>query len=124
MTTSLEALGREPGRAVVMDGTAGSEIIGLVSTTDLSRALQNSTREGRPPGSRRRTGRLISLTVTVVTLLAVAAIYYPPFAVVEPGEIGVGSERVGLAAAGGAGDGRVEVSRRPSSRLASTWRVV
>lgn len=86
MIASLEALGREPGRAVVVNGGADSEIIGLVSTTDLTRALQSSTRPGGSAGPRRRAGVLISLIVTLMALAVVAAFYYPPFVVVEPGE--------------------------------------
>ena len=46
----VATLDREPGRAVVLGGPLGDELLGLVSTSDLQRVLEAS--------QRRRGGRM------------------------------------------------------------------
>jgi CBS domain-containing protein len=40
LVDAIRAVQREPGRAVVLDGGTGQEIVGLLSITDLNRALE------------------------------------------------------------------------------------
>jgi len=47
VTDVVPYLSRDPGRAVVLDGTDGSVVVGIISETDLSRALAVSGFRGR-----------------------------------------------------------------------------
>jgi PDZ domain-containing protein len=83
---SLEALQREPGRAVVLDGASGHEVVGILSTTDVAHALEVAPRRGRPPASRRRGTFAIWLGVALAFVLAAGLLYHPPYVVLSPGE--------------------------------------
>lgn len=80
---AARVLSREPGRAVVR-GEGGQEVAGLLSTTDLSRALEvaPSRRRNLP---RSRAGSGIALLVAVGVVVLAAAVYHPPFVVLAPG---------------------------------------
>ena len=81
---AARTLSSEPGRAVVMDALTGRQIVGLVSVTDLSHALEAATPRTRSrPRSRAGTG--IGLVVAVAVVAVAAAVYHPPFVVVAPG---------------------------------------
>ncbi|MGZ4459097.1 MAG: site-2 protease family protein [Nocardioides sp.] len=77
-------LSQEPGRAVVRENATGP-VVGLLSVTDLSRALEAAPR--RPAGTRRsRAAAALGLLAAAAAVLAAAAIYHPPFVVISPGE--------------------------------------
>jgi PDZ domain-containing protein len=83
---ALETLQQGPGRAVVLNGGNGEDVVGVLDVSDLERALQ-----GMPPGPpppRRRAGGLLGiwLVVAVVFAVALAALYHPPYVVVSPGD--------------------------------------
>lgn len=81
---AARAVSGEPGRAVVMEGPTDQDIVGLLSTTDLSRALEVAPSRG-VRGRRSRVGTGIGLVAALVVVLVAAAIYHPPFVVLEPG---------------------------------------
>lgn len=81
---AVPMLGRDPGRAVVTDPANDHAVIGLLSATDLTRALETAP----PRGTRRprsRVGLVIASAAALVVVLAAAAIYHPPYVVVAPG---------------------------------------
>jgi PDZ domain-containing secreted protein/Zn-dependent protease/CBS domain-containing protein len=82
MSSVFETLTREPGRALVLE--APGRVIGLVSASDLSRVLQNAPPEAtRMPHQR---GVFLAVLVSLqIVLVGVAALYHPPYVVVEPG---------------------------------------
>ena len=81
---AAQVLSREPGRAIVRENVTGT-IVGLLSTTDLSRALEAAPR--RLAGTRgSRTAAALGLLAAAAVVLAAAAIYHPPFVVISPGE--------------------------------------
>jgi PDZ domain-containing secreted protein/Zn-dependent protease/CBS domain-containing protein len=81
---AARVLAKEPGRAVVREYTAGP-VVGLLSSTDLSRALDAAAR--RPARARRsRTAAVLGFLASAAVLLAGAVIYHPPFVVLSPGE--------------------------------------
>ncbi|QNN52797.1 site-2 protease family protein [Nocardioides mesophilus] len=53
VTTAARTLGREPGRAIVLSDGAGREVVGLVSTSDLSRAVATPPRGRARPRAHR-----------------------------------------------------------------------
>lgn len=81
---AVRVLGREPGRAVVREHANG-RIVGLVSVTDLSRALEAAPRRPRARG-RSRASAALALLASAAVVLAAAAFYHPPFVVLSPGE--------------------------------------
>ena len=83
---SLDTLQREPGRAVVLDGAGGDEVVGILSTTDVAHALDVAARRGRPPAARRRSTFAIWLGVALAFLVAAGLLYHPPYVVISPGE--------------------------------------
>ena len=81
---AANVLTKEPGRAIVRESTTGP-VVGLLSSTDLSRAVDAAPK--RPAAARRsRTAAVLGLLASAAVLLAGAAIYHPPFVVVSPGE--------------------------------------
>jgi PDZ domain-containing secreted protein/Zn-dependent protease len=86
MLASLDALQREPRRAVVLDGARGDEVVGILSTTDVEHALEVAPRRGKPPVSRRRGTFAIWLGVALAFLVAAGLLYHPPYVVISPGE--------------------------------------
>jgi PDZ domain-containing secreted protein/Zn-dependent protease/CBS domain-containing protein len=84
MSAVLDVLAREPGRALVLEAPSSDTVIGLVSASDLSRVLQNAPPEvAQVP--RQRGGFLALLVSLLIVLVGVAALYHPPFVVIEPG---------------------------------------
>jgi Lon-like protease len=83
---SLDTLHREPGRAVVLDGEGGDEVVGIVSRTDLAHALDVAPRRSTPPASHRRGTFAIWLGVALAFLAAAGLLYHPPYVVISPGE--------------------------------------
>jgi PDZ domain-containing secreted protein/Zn-dependent protease/CBS domain-containing protein len=84
---TLETLQREPGRAVVLDGDGGREVVGLLSTSDLAHALEVAPRRQTPAPGRRGQGTLgIWVVVALMFTVVAAALYHPPYVVVSPGE--------------------------------------
>lgn len=83
---TLETLQREPGRAVVLDGDGGREVVGLVSISDLAHALEVAPRRQQPAPARRPGTFGIWLVVGLIFTVAAAALYHLPFVVVSPGE--------------------------------------
>ena len=82
MSSVLDVLTREPGRALVLEEP--DRVLGLVSASDLSRVLQNAPPEvARVP--RQRGGFLALLVSLLIVLGGVAALYHPPYVVIEPG---------------------------------------
>lgn len=83
---TLETLQREPGRAVVLDGDGGGEVVGLLSTSDLAHALEVAPRRRKPAPARRRGTFGIWLVVGLSFAVVAAALYHPPYVVVSPGD--------------------------------------
>ncbi len=82
MSSVLDVLTREPGRGLVLEEP--DRVLGLVSASDLSRVLQNAPPEvARVP--RQRGGFLALLVSLLIVLGGVAALYHPPYVVIEPG---------------------------------------
>ncbi len=86
MLASLDTLQREPGRAVVLDGDTGNELVGILSTTDVTHAYEVGPKRRRPPAGHRRSLFAIALCVAFAFLVAAAALYHPPYVVVSPGQ--------------------------------------
>jgi PDZ domain-containing protein len=80
---AAQLLSQEPGRAIVRENATGP-VVGLLSATDLSRALESAPRR-RPAGRRSRTGAALGLVAAVAVVLTAATIYHPPFVVIAPG---------------------------------------
>jgi PDZ domain-containing secreted protein/Zn-dependent protease len=80
----VRRLTEEPGRAVVMGGPDGAELVGLLSSTDLSRALEAAPLRtgGRQPS---RAGAVVGAVVAAAVVLVAAVLYHPPYVVVAPG---------------------------------------
>lgn len=83
---SLEVLGRESGRAIVLDGAGGDELVGMLSSTDLTRALDAAPLREQPPPPRRRAGLAAWLVVGLAMAIAAGALYHPPYVVIAPGD--------------------------------------
>jgi PDZ domain-containing secreted protein/Zn-dependent protease/CBS domain-containing protein len=77
----LETIRSGPGRAVVVEG---DQVIGLVSVSDIARALEFQQIR-RPERQARPAGVLVWVVVWLVIALALAAFYRPPLAVLAPG---------------------------------------
>lgn len=83
--SALDVLGREPGRAVVLD-TGSQGVVGVLSRSDISHALRVDSLRLGTSGTRSRPRLLgVVLMVGLVCALAAAALYHPPFVVVSPG---------------------------------------
>lgn len=83
MLDALEAVRSGPGRAVVLEG---DRITGIVSASDVGRALELEQARGPvAEPSARRAGPLVWVVVTLAIVTAAAAFYHPPIAVLEPG---------------------------------------
>ena len=81
---AAQLLSQEPGRAIVRENDTGP-VVGLLSETDLSRALEAAPT--RFAGRRRsRTAAALGLLAAAAVVLAAAVIYHPPFVVISPGE--------------------------------------
>lgn len=70
------------GRALVTDA---GRLVGVLSGTDVVRALEVEAVR-RPPEPARRAGLLIWVAVATLILGAGAALYHPPYVVIAPGE--------------------------------------
>lgn len=81
---AARVLGKEPGRAIVRDPYGGQPVLGLLSTSDLSRAVEVApARPARRKGG--RTAGVLGALAALVVVLAAAAYYRPPFVVIAPG---------------------------------------
>ena len=77
----LPALDGGRSRALVTDG---GRLVGVLSGSDVLRAVELGAAEGRPEPAR-RAGVLVWLVVGGIILIAGAALYHPPYVVVAPG---------------------------------------
>lgn len=82
---AAQVLSREPGRAIVREGDGGQAVVGLLSTSDLSRAVDMAG-VGRGRRGSSRLAAAVGLAAALAVVLAAAAFYHPPFVVVAPGE--------------------------------------
>jgi PDZ domain-containing secreted protein/Zn-dependent protease len=84
VSETARVVSQEPGRAIVTEGPGAHQIVGLLSITDLSRALEAAPRQcaRRPPS---RAGVAIAALAVVTVVLVAAAVYHPPFVLVAPG---------------------------------------
>lgn len=78
----LPRLGGETGPAMVTEGT---RLVGVLSTSDVVRAVEVGAASG-PPEPARRAGVLVWVVVGLLILGAGAALYHPPYVVVAPGQ--------------------------------------
>src|ERR687895_570748 len=83
---ALPALGDRGTRAMVVD--EDGRLVGVLSASDVTRALEiERLRGARPPEpARRGPGLLVWTVVAVILLGAGAALYHPPYVVIAPGE--------------------------------------
>jgi PDZ domain-containing secreted protein/Zn-dependent protease/CBS domain-containing protein len=80
LSEAAEVLNSEPRRALIMDR---DRLVGVLSISDVARAIETErTRASRRPA---RAGGLAGAVVATVLILAAAALYHPPFLVLEPG---------------------------------------
>jgi PDZ domain-containing protein len=82
---ALQAFGERGSRAMVVDGDG--RLVGVLSGADAARALEVERLRGagrEPPA--RGPGVLVWVVVAVIMLGAAAALYTPPFVIIEPGE--------------------------------------
>jgi PDZ domain-containing secreted protein/Zn-dependent protease/predicted transcriptional regulator len=78
----LSKLDADSSRAIV---TEGDRLVGVLSGPDVLRAVEMGALPGRPEQAR-RAGVLVWAVVTLVLLIAGAALYHPPYVVISPGE--------------------------------------
>ena len=78
----LDPLRTAPGRAVVMDG---GRIVGIVSGSDVAKAVEAERTRGVPYEKRARSARPVWALVATIFVIAAALIYRPPLVVVSPG---------------------------------------
>ncbi|HVL81620.1 MAG TPA: site-2 protease family protein [Actinomycetota bacterium] len=82
---AVQALGEPPGRAVV---SRGGEVVGILSGTDIRRALELQQLRGQPepdPGAR-SAGPFVWVVVSLAIAAAAGFLYHPPVAVITPGD--------------------------------------
>lgn len=80
MLDVLTRMREGPGRAVVVDD---GRVAGIISTSDLARAVQIEQLRGGE--EEQRGGTWIAWVVLLALLVAAGAVYHPPLAVIEPG---------------------------------------
>jgi CBS domain-containing protein len=80
------------GRALV---TEGDRLVGVLSGTDVVRAIELGAAR-RPPQPGRRAGVLVWVVVTLVILGTGAALYHPPYVVIAPGEATNAAEDISI----------------------------
>jgi len=93
VTEAAIALQKEPGRAVVM---ADDSIVGILSSSDIARALERPRDPDQIEAPRRRSRRLLWIVGAVVVVFAVGVLYQPPVVVLGPGTSFDVSEDIGI----------------------------
>ncbi len=84
LADAAKVLARQPGRVVVRDPSGTGPLVGLLSATDLSRAVSTPGAPGRPV-RRNRSAVVVGGVVAVAVVAVAAAAYHPPFVVLAPG---------------------------------------
>lgn len=80
VSEAAEVLNSEPRRALIVDQ---GQLIGVLSISDIAKAIETErARASRRPA---RSGALAGAVVAILLVLAAAALYHPPFLVLEPG---------------------------------------
>lgn len=82
MVDALEALQEGPRRAPVMDN---GDLTGIISISDVTRALRVEEARGSATPKARRAGWLVWAIVTIIIVAAGGFLYRPPLVVIEPG---------------------------------------
>lgn len=84
LADAAKVLARRPGRAVVRDPSGAGPLVGLLSASDLARAVSVGRTLRRPePGN--RSAAVVAGLVAVAVVGLAAAVYHPPFVVLAPG---------------------------------------